>query len=386
MHDLTTTLDAVRKIVDDVVEPNAPRLDIEARWPEQALRALQRAGVGGLVVPEKHGGLGGKLFALARVCEELGRSDASTALCFGMHSVATACIAARASQAHAEQYLAPIAAGDHLTTLALSEPGTGSHFYLPATKMQLAADGSSYTITGTKSFVTSGGNADSYVVSTVDGDPDAAPGHFSMVLVPADRPGLGWGEAWQGWGMRGNSSRSVDLDGVSIPVANRLGDEGEQIWYVFNVVAPYFLVAMAGTYLGVCQRAVDEAIAHLSQRRYSHTGSSLAEIDILQHRVGTVWSELCRTRQLCHYAANAADEGLDDALPALCAAKAEVAHAAVHIVNECMTLVGGIAYRDGSVLQRLLRDARAAHVMSPTTDLLYTWTGRALLGLPLLGA
>jgi alkylation response protein AidB-like acyl-CoA dehydrogenase len=69
----------------------------------------------------------------------------------------------------------------------------------------------------------------------------------------------------------------------------------------------------------------------------------------------------------------------------VCVAKADVGHAAVDIVNDCMTLAGGSAYRDGTLLQRLLRDARAAHVMSPTTDLLYTWAGRALLGLPLLG-
>jgi alkylation response protein AidB-like acyl-CoA dehydrogenase len=69
----------------------------------------------------------------------------------------------------------------------------------------------------------------------------------------------------------------------------------------------------------------------------------------------------------------------------LCVAKADVGHTAVDVVNECMTLVGGTGYREGSVLHRLLRDARAAHVMSPTTDILYTWAGRALLDLPLLG-
>jgi alkylation response protein AidB-like acyl-CoA dehydrogenase len=106
---------------------------------------------------------------------------------------------------------------------------------------------------------------------------------------------------------------------------------------------------------------------------------------VLQHRLGTLWAQLERTRLLCYHAADLADGVAPQAITALCAAKAEVGTAAVEICNECMTLVGGRAYSSGSVLQRLLRDARAAHVMSPTTDLLYTWVGRSLLGLPLLG-
>jgi alkylation response protein AidB-like acyl-CoA dehydrogenase len=185
--------------------------------------------------------------------------------------------------------------------------------------------------------------------------------------------------------MRGNSSRSVTLSDVRVPAQNRLGQEGDQIWYVFSVVAPYFLVAMAGTYLGIAGRALDEARAHLMRRRYTHTGGALAEIGVLQHRLGALWANVERTRRLCYWAAACADRGEPDALPALCAAKAEVARSVVQVTNESMTLTGGSSYREGKLLQRLLRDARAADVMSPTTDLLYGWIGRALLELPLLG-
>jgi alkylation response protein AidB-like acyl-CoA dehydrogenase len=190
--------------------------------------------------------------------------------------------------------------------------------------------------------------------------------------------------------MRGNSSRSVTFEDLRVPVRFRLGHEGDQIWYVFGVVAPYFLVAMAGTYLGVAERAVEEARQHLRRRHYAHSGGSLAEVGVLQHKLGRAWGTLERTRQLCHGAAAAADaaaardDGASDALLGLCAAKAEAAQAVVSVTNECMSMVGGVGYRDGSLLQRLLRDARAADVMSPTTDLLYTWIGRSLLGLPLL--
>ena len=91
-----------------------------------------------------------------------------------------------------------------------------------------------------------------------------------------------------------------------------------------------------------------------------------------------------KTRQLVYYAARSFDAGEPDALIALMSAKAEVADCVVNVVNEAMTLVGGIAYRDGSKLHRFLRDARASHLMSPTTDVLRVWIGRALLGQPLL--
>jgi alkylation response protein AidB-like acyl-CoA dehydrogenase len=381
----TSELALARRIADDVIAPNAERWDRECLWPEPALRALQASGLGGLVVPERFGGKGQGLLALLRVCEVLGASDGSTALCFGMHCVGAACIAANATDDHGARFLVPIARGQHLTTLALSEPGTGSHFYLPQSKLHPVEAGSAYVLSGSKCFVTNGGHVDSYVMSAVAADESAPPGHFSLLLVPAGSAGLEWGPPWAGWGMRGNSSRSVALRDVPVPAQNRLGHEGEQIWYVFHVVAPYFLVAMAGTYLGIASRAFEEARAHLKRRHHAHTGAALAEVGVLQHRLGTIWAKVERARRLCHWAAACADRGEKQALAALCAAKADVAGAAVEVTNDCMTLMGGSAYRDGTLLQRLLRDARAADVMSPTTDLLYGWLGRTLLDLPLLG-
>lgn len=378
---LDELLDIARSIADEVLAPSSATWDEQANWPEEAVRAMQQRGLAGLVVPRRHGGHEQNLSSLVRVCETLGRTDASTAICFGMHCVASACIAAKATDAQAETYLRPIAEGKHWTTLALSEAGTGSHFYFPTTTASVGEQ--TYELAGEKSFVTNGGHADSYVVSVAD--PDAELGHFSMLMLPASAVTDKWKAPWNGWGMRGNSSRTVDLDGVQVPLDSLLGEEGDQIWYVFHVVAPYFLMAMAGTYLGVAQHAFELARTHVENRTHAHTGAPLAELSILQHRLGEVWTSMQRTRQLCFWAADEADRGGPEALPALCAAKADVGTMVVDLVNECMTLVGGRGYAEASTLQRLLRDARAAHVMSPTTDLLHTWTGRALLKLPLLG-
>jgi alkylation response protein AidB-like acyl-CoA dehydrogenase len=383
-RELGSVLGRVTEIASSVTAAEAERVDREAAWPEASMRALQAAGLGGLVVPADEGGLGFGLLALARACEILGEQCASTALCFGMHCVGAAVISAKATPHHRARYLEPIVAGAHVTTLALSEPGTGAHFYMPQTRMTERPP-DMLELDGEKTFVTNGGHADSYVVSAVAADAGARPGTFSCVVVPGDAPGLVWGGPWSGLGMRGNSSRALALKNVAIPRAELLGATGDQIWYVFNVVAPFFLIAMAGTYLGIASRAQKEARAHVLKRRYDHSGSSLGEVSVVQHRLGSLWGLVERTRGLVHRAAQGADAGETDALANLCASKAEVADCVVEAVNHAMTLCGGVGYRTEGVLWRLLRDARAAHVMSPTTDLLRTWIGRALLDLPLLG-
>ena len=381
--DLAALLLKTQEIAKDVVAPNAPEADQYARWPEPGIRAMQREGLAGLVVPATYGGQGQGLLALARVCETLGQECASTAICYGMHCVGASVIAANATPDQQSRLLTPICEGRHITTLSLSEAGSGAHFYLPQTALE-AVTAEEFRLTGSKTFVTNGGHADSYVVSAVAASPAAPIGQFSCVVVPAAAENIHWGSDWDGLGMRGNSSRTMELRGVRVPRGDLLGKEGDQIWYIFNVVTPYFLMAMAGTFLGVATTALDEARKHLVRRYHTHTGSSLAQASVLQHRLGSLWAALERPRRLTYHAASSFDAGEPDALTAIMAAKVEVADCVVNVVNEAMTLCGGIGYRNGSRLHRLLRDARAAHLMSPTTDILRVWIGRALLGQPLL--
>ena len=379
---LRPLLDIARDIATTVSAPLAEAEDRDARWPGEAMQALARSRLTALLAPSALGGHGEGMMGLAAVCETLAQESASTALCFGMHCVGTAVIAAKATDEQKTRYLEPIARGEHITTLALSEPGSGAFFFYPETT--IARDADEYAIAGTKSFVTNAGHADSYVLSTaaVAGAPDQ--GAFSCVLVDRDLPGLQWRDDWRGLGMRSNDSRTLRLNDVRVPAGNLLGEEGDQLWYMFEVVAPYFLMAMAGTYLGLAQAAFDEARGHVATRRYAHTGELLGAAPVVSHRLGELWMRLESTRQLIYSAATRGDEGAPDALAAILACKAAAGDTSVHLANEAMTLCGGVAYRDNSRLSRILRDARASHVMAPTTDLLKTWLGRALINLPLI--
>lgn len=379
LHDL---LGRAREIARTVVAENAEREDREASWPAPAMAALADAGLMGLNAPTTAGGHGEGLLGLTTITEAIGRESGSTALCYAMHCVGTAVIAAKATPYQAQNYLEPIARGEHITTLALSEPGTGMHFYIPQSR--LTARGDEYVLHGTKSFVTNGGHCDSYVVSAASVEQPASEGAFSCVMMDADAPHMEWLDEWHGLGMRANSSRTLKLDGVAVPRRNLLGAEGDQLWYVFEVIAPYFLMAMAATYLGVAQAAFDIALAHAGSRRFAHSGELLGADPVVSHRLGTMWSELERTRYLIYSAATRGDAGDPGALVPILACKAAAGDTSVMMTNEAMTICGGTAYRENSRLAQLLRDARASHVMAPTTDLLKTWVGRALVKLPLV--
>ncbi|MCW8194126.1 acyl-CoA dehydrogenase [Proteobacteria bacterium 005FR1] len=370
------------QVVQDHVLPLAEQVDRDCLWPAHSMQAFAQAGLMGLQVPERLGGHGQGLLGLSMLTEIIGQTCPSSALCFGMHCVGTAVIAAKSTPRQEDKYLRAIARGEHITTLAVSESGSGSHFYLPAT--QMTAEGDALVVNGSKHFITNGSHADSYVVSVVAQAGEHQLGDFSCLVIDGNTDGLEWMEPWRGFGMRGNSSRGASLSDARVPAENLLGEMGDQVWYVFEVIAPYFLMAMAGTYLGIAQSALDATRAHLRQRRYDHSGGSLAENDVIQSRFAEMWMEVEKTRSLIREAGRRGDLGEADALPFILSCKAQAAETAVSLANEAMTLCGGMAYRDNSRLAQMLRDARAGHVMAPTTDLLKLWTGRALLDLPLL--
>lgn len=368
-------------VAEDVLAPNAADVDATFSWPEKSMRALADAGLTGLTVPVELGGHGQGLLGIAAVTEILGKACSSSAMCFAMHCVGTAVLAAKATDYQKERYLKPIAAGEHLTTLALAEAGTGATFFISETGV--TRDDAAFVVRGEKRFVASGSHADSYIISTVTTG-GSATGEFDCFIVDRDLPGMHWSQRWGGLGMCGHASRTLVLDDVRIPAENLLGQEGEQPWYLFQIIAPFSLAAMAGTFIGIAQKAFDLTVRHLKARHYSQSGKSLGEFETVQHRIGELWADIEKSRLLLHKAAGAADRGEADAMASVLACKAEVADTVVRVTNEAMTLCGGIAYGENKTLARLLRDARASHIIAPTTDMLKIWTGRALLDLPLL--
>jgi isovaleryl-CoA dehydrogenase len=286
-HDLTAVLAEVRAVAAGPARARAATVDKDRAFPRETLSALASAGALGLLVPADAGGSGGALSDLAQACDELGAACASSAMVFLMHSVTAATIAAGGGE-RAGEILARMATGDALGTLAFSERGTGAHFYAPELRAQ-RSDGS-LRVSGRKSFVTSGGEADVYLI-LLQGE---AAGSADAYVLERDQGGISFDGKWEGLGMAGNSSVGMQLDDVVVQDAGRIGSAGGATELVFAAVAPFFLVGLSAVNVGIAAAAAQAATEHAKGRTYPD-GSSLAEIQTIQHPLPT-WTSPCAGR------------------------------------------------------------------------------------------
>jgi alkylation response protein AidB-like acyl-CoA dehydrogenase len=366
---------AVEEIVADIVAPGADMLDREGAFPRKAIDALGAAGVLGLTVPAAAGGGGAGLCEAAWVIERLSRACGSTGMVVLMHYAATALISAHGPARTREA----IAAGRHLTTIAFSEAGSRSHFWAPMSTAS-SADGA-VQLSARKSWVTSAGEADSYVWSS---RPLAADGPMTLWLVPAATPGLEVSGPFDGLGLRGNASRPIRAGDASVPASAMLGADGAGLDIAMETVLPCFLVLSAAFSVGLMRATVAECVAHLTGTRLEHLGQSLADQPLIRHDVGRMQIETDRAAALLDTAITALQAGADSAMLALLEVKAVAAEAAIAVTDLAMKACGGAAFRKELGIERRFRDARAARVMAPTTDRLIDFVGRIVCGLPLL--
>jgi alkylation response protein AidB-like acyl-CoA dehydrogenase len=365
-----------QQLAETVLHPRAAEIDRARAYPQDGIAALAQAGLLGLLVPQAEGGRGGDLVDLALVSEALGWGCASTAMCFLMHSCGCALIAAKATPEQRQRWLAPAARGDLRTTLAFSERLTGAHFYQP--EIAATRNDGTFRLSGRKSFVTSGGQAQIYPVLVRASGADG----LDVLIVPSDATGVRFEGTWEGTGMAGNSSVVMVLDNVVIPSTDLVGNEGDGMELVFNVVAPTFLVGLAAVNVGIAQAALDAAVEHAKERRYEN-GAALAEIPAIQTYLAEMSVATQAARQLVAEAARAAAAGEATALPLVMQAKVAATEAAAAVTGQAMQVGGGLAYSRQSSIERHWRDARAGAVMAPTNDVLKEWLGKVLTGLPL---
>lgn len=364
---------AIRSVAADQIEPSAAEVDSNRDFPSNNLRALADVGALGLVVPQAMGGVGGSLSALSEACETLGSACASTAMIYLMHSV-TAATSTAGGGSSATEVTAALSGGT-LGSLAFSERGTGAHFYAPELKVQRA--NGSVRVSGSKSFVTSGGHAGIYLLlvqSEQEGTADA-------YAIDSNAEGLSFEGEWQGLGMTANNSVGMHLEEVVLHDDARIGEPGAGVALVFEVVAPHFLVGLAAVNVGIAAAASAAAAAHVRGRRYPD-GSSLAEIQYIQHLIADMDLRTRAARLLVREAAALGEAGDASALVAIMEAKIAATETAADVTQLAMTATGGQGYTPSLPIERHFRDAHAGAVMAPTNAVLRNWVGKALTGLP----
>jgi len=345
------------------------------RFPTETLRAMGDAGLLGLVSATEVGGKGLGLPAASQVVARIARECASTGMVVCMHYSATAVIEANGPL----EVRKAIAAGKHLTTLAFSEVGSRSAFWVPVGTATI--DGAHVKLTGRKSMTTSATNADSYVWSS---KPTAGGELSTLWLVPRTTPGIRAATTpFDGLGLRGNDSAPITAEDAMVPRSARLGEDGAGFGIMMGVVLPWFNVLATSVSVGLMETAVARTAAHCGGAKFEHASSSLAELPTIRAFIARMQIKTDFTKLLLADTLAAMTANRPDTMLRVLESKAAAGEAAAEVTDLAMRVCGGAAYSKDVGVERVFRDSRAALVMSPTTDILYDFIGKAVCGLPL---
>ena len=356
----------------DVAAEHAVSVDRDGRFPEEAIDSLRDSGLLGLTLPVAIGGLDGSPADFLSVSQALASRCASTAMIYLMHVCAAQVTLAATPDADSAA-LRSMADGTNLSTLAFSERGSRSHFWAPVS--QLAGT----MLSAEKSFVTAAGHAESYVVST------RPPDGLADRVEPLPGAQLGGGHRGRAGLGRARAPRDASAPmtfNVAVDDSMRLGEEGKGLDLMLGVVLPWFQLGQGAVSLGIAEAAQSAAVAHVTGAKLEHLGQTLADLPTVRARIGRAQTEVDTVAGFLADVARRMAEG-DPQVPIL-SAKASANEMAIRVTSEAMQACGGVAMSRSLPIERSLRDARAGAVMSPTTDVLYELTGRALAGMPLL--
>ena len=367
---------ALSRIIQQVVAPAADSIDKNAAFPRAAMTAMGEAGLLGLISAGEVGGMGESHRAATAVVEQLARVCMSTAMVTCMHYCATAVIEAHGRREIREA----IAAGKHISTLAFSETGSRSHFWAPVGTASAQTD--KVMLNGAKSWVTSAGEADSYVWSS---QPVFIQGASTLWLVDSRLPGLSVAGAFDGLGLRGNASSPITAQDVEVTERDRLGADGGGFDLMMGVIVPYFNLMTAAVGAGNMQSAVDKAVQHVSGTRFTHLGQSVADLPTVRAYLARMRIKSDMVHTLLLDALDALEQGREDTLLRLLEVKAAAGETGTEVTDLAMRVCGGAAFRKEGGVERNFRDARAGTVMAPTTDVLYEFIGKAICGMPVFG-
>jgi alkylation response protein AidB-like acyl-CoA dehydrogenase len=372
-----------REIATSVLAPAAAENDTAGRFSTEAVQSLGESGLLGLMLAADVGGAGLGPRTFAAVTAALAEADASVAMVYVMHVMGTASIAAARADAAAsmKRIMQEIAAGRHLSTLAFSEAGSRSHFWAPISRAQ--RNGNGVTISAKKSWVTSAGHAQSYVVSSLSPE-GVGPTDLTLYLVTEGTRGLSVAGPWNGMGLRANASAPVTLEDSPVAPDFQLTDDSAGFPAMLNVVMPLFNLGSAAVALGLCRAAVASTTSHLKNAKFEHLGQTLGEaLPTLRAQLATMQIETDGLAALIDDVVDHLETPGDMTMLRVLEVKAAGGETAISVTSTAMRVCGGAAFSKHLNIERLFRDAHAGAVMAPTADVLREFIGKALLGIPL---
>ena len=362
-----------RQFARDEMIPHARAWDEDEIFPVETLRKAASLGFGGIYVKEDVGGSALSRLDAALIFEELAQGCTSTAAYISIHNMAAWMIDAFGSDELRRRVLPKLCSMAHFASYCLTEPGAGSDAASLSTRAR--RDGEHYVLDGAKAFISGGGVSDIYVVMARTGE--AGPRGISCIVVEKGTPGLTYGAPEKKLGWKSQPTAMVNFENCRVPVANRVGAEGQG-----------FRIAMAGLdggrlnigacSLGGAQLCLDRTIDYMKERR--QFGSRLADFQALQFRIADFATEIEAARLLLHRAAVAVGECEPDATPLAAKAKRLATDTGFDVVNGCLQLHGGYGYLRDHPIERVLRDVRVHQILEGTNEIMRLIISRAMLG------
>ena len=351
----------------------APGWDERQEFPVEALRRAAALGFAGIYVGEAFGGSGLDRVDAAIIFEELAAACASTAAYLSIHNMASWMIDHFGSETQRSRFLPDLTSMAHLSSYCLTEPGSGSDAAALATRA--VRDGDDYVLNGTKAFISGGGISDIYVVMVRTGA--QGPKGISCLVVEKETPGLSFGKKERKLGWNSQPTAMVIFEDCRVPVANRIGAEGDG-FKIAMIGLDGGRLNIAACSLGGARACLEAARAYLLERR--QFGRPLAEFQALQFKLADMATELDAARLMVWRGAASLDRSDPQAVMHCAMAKRLATDAGFHICNEALQLFGGYGYLKDFPIERYLRDLRVHQILEGTNEIMRVIIARHLLG------
>jgi alkylation response protein AidB-like acyl-CoA dehydrogenase len=353
--------------------PHAPSWDERAEFPVEALRRAAELGFAGIYVDDEFGGSGLRRLDATVIFEELAAACVSTAAYLSIHNMAAWMIDRFGAREQHARFLPKLMTMAHFASYCLTEPGSGSD--AAALASRAVRDGDDYVLNGTKAFISGGSVSDLYVTMVRTGA--AGPRGITCVVVEKDAPGLSFGKKERKLGWNTQPTAMVIFEDCRVPVANRLGEEGDG-----------FKIAMMGLdggrlnisacSLGGARACLEAARDHVLERR--QFGQPLADFQALRFKLADMATELDAARLLVRRGAASLDRGDPQATMHCAMAKRVATDAGFRICNEALQLFGGYGYLKDFPIERYLRDVRVHQILEGTNEIMRVIIARSFLG------
>jgi citronellyl-CoA dehydrogenase len=344
----------VRQFVEKEIEPHVDEWEAQRIWPaRQVLRKMGQLGLLGLSYPEQYGGAGLNYWYNVILHEELGRlSCGGVPMGIGVHTdMATPALAQFGSEELKQRFLVPAIAGDMVAAVAVSEPDAGSD--VAAIRTRAIADGDAYVIDGAKMWTTNGAQADFIVMLARTGEGQGYRG-MSLIVVPTDTPGFGVSRKLEKLGMHSSDTAILSFDGVRVPKAFRIGEEGMGFQLQMQQFQKERLI---GSVMGLAaaERAIEITVKYTKERQAF--GKPLIENQWIYFKLAELLAEVEALRQLNYHCTRMVVAGMD-ATKEVSMAKLKAGRLARQVSDTCVQFHGGMGYVEEYPIARYFRDAR----------------------------